>query len=478
MRKMMLVCGCLLMAAGMLEAAGSLTLSVVDGLSTDECVSADDCVVVEICVHAPGNLTMSLFNDGTGDSSISLSYSTVAGQGSLSGPAELSVADGETVSFDVGVVPDSTSVTGDVFEVEIRASNSVTSASLFLDIRYERVTGWTTPSSSALGTRFHAAAWHDGKIYEIGGDLDGGIESFLATGSTKIFDLSGGSWTTGPAMPDPAYGISAAVIGDEIYVIGGTNCEDDPHDGCGTGDVFDTVRVFNTVSGAWSTVSSDPAPFSLAYSTPVAAGGSIYVFGGMDSTGHSSTGVWIYNPAAASGSRWSTGASMAVARAHAAGAVMDGKIYIAGGWDHGSTLLDALDIYDPVTDGWTTGSSMPEAFSSMAGVALDDRFFFLPANETFSPNNRETHYTMGLKAYAYDRVLDRWFENSGPLKPVYGTQAVSDGSRVWLISGREKVDEISYDMSTRVDEGQGCLADSDEIFADGFEDGTTDAWNG
>jgi len=474
MRKMVLVCCCLLMT-GMLEAAGSLSLSVVDGVSTTECLSTTDCVVVEKCVRAPDNITMTIFNDGTGDSSISLSYSTTTGQGSLSGPAGLTVADGATVTFDVGIVPDSASVTGDAFEVEVRASNSVTSASLILDIRYGRVTGWTTSDSSALGTRFHAAAWHDGKIYEIGGDLDGGVDSFLATGSTKIFDLSGGSWTTGPAMPDPAYGISAAVLDDEIYVIGGTNCEDDPHDGCATGDVFDTVRVFDTVSGAWSTEVADPAPFSLAFSAVVVSGGSIYVFGGLDSTGHSSAGVWIYNPVATAGSRWSTGTSMAAARAHAAGAIMDGKIYIAGGWDRGSTLLDALDIYNPTTDGWMTGSLMPAAFSSMAGVALDDRFLFLPTDETLN-SNYPVNYTVGTKGYSYDRVLDRWFENAGPLKPVYGTQAVSDGSRVWLISGREKVDEITFGMSTRVDESQGCVVD--EIFADGFEDGTTNAWSG
>lgn len=454
------------MVAALLPAAGSLVLTPSG--------TAD----IKVCLDSPENISMSVFNDNTGDSDLSLSYTTTDGFGSVTGPSSLTALDGETIPFQLQVLPDSSSIIGDRFTVEVRVSNTVDSATTVLNIRYSRITGWTTEDSAVVGRRFHAAAYHSGKIYVMGGDLYTGGNP-LATGSTRIFNRSTGSWTSAPAMPDPAYGLDAAVLGDSIYVIGGSDCSDDPHDGCASGNIFQTVRIFDTLTETWSTDSGNPLPSALAYATSVASGGKVYVFGGLDTTAHSVSTVWIYDPAAGSGSRWTSGASMSSARAQAAGALIGTKIYIAGGWDHGSLMLDTLDIYDPSGDSWSAGATMPVAISSLAGAALDDRFLFLPADEQVSSNYPNTSYTVGSVGYSYDAVEDRWFAEAGPLFPVYGTQVVSDGTGVWLISGREKADVINYDMSTRIDRGEGCVdSSSEEIFSDGFDDGTMNAWDG
>lgn len=460
-----------LLVAGLLSAAGSLVLTPAG--------TAVEPFDIEVCLESPQSFSLSLFNDNTGDSTISLSYTTTAGVGSLVGPSSLTVADGATVPFDVQALPDSSSIIGDSFSAEVRASNTAASDTTTLRIHYSRITGWTTEDSSAIGTRFHAAAWHSGKIYEMGGDLYTGGHP-LATGSTRIYDVAGGSWSSAPSMPDPAYGIDAAVLGDLIYVIGGSNCSDDPHDGCDSGSIFQTVRILDTGTATWSTDSADPLPTALAYASAVAAGGKIYLFGGLDSTAHSVSSVWVYDPAAGSGSRWTSGATMSSARAQAASALLGSKIYVAGGWDHGDLLLDTLDIYDPSSDSWSTGANMPAAMSSMAGTALDDRFLFLPTNEQVSSTYPNTSYTVGSVGFSYDRVEDRWFEDAGPIHPVYGTQVVSDGTLAWLISGREKPSVIDpFQQSTRIDLGSGCpVSTSVVIFADGFDDGTTNAWSG
>lgn len=449
---------------GFLHAAGSLTLT-------------PGTLSKEVCISAPGSVTLELYNDSTGDSAITLSYSTSSGVGALTGPSSLTLNDGETSPIEVQIISDATSIIGDSFVAEVRASNSVTSTSSSLRILYSRVTGWTTTDSLAVGTRFHAAAYHGGRIYEIGGDLYNG-GSPLATGSTRIYDLGAGSWSSGPSMPDPAYGVDAVVLGDLIYVIGGSNCIDDPHDGCDSGSIFQTVRIFDTISETWSTDSADPLPVALAYLTAVSYGGEIYVFGGLDSTAHSVNTVRIYNPGAATGSRWSTGSPMSLARAQAAGVVLNSKIYVAGGWDHGSTVLDALDIYDPSTDSWASGPNMPVAFSSPAGTALDGRFFFLPADEKVSSSYPNTNYTVGSVAYSFDIVENRWIEEGATIYPVYGTQVVSDGTQAWLVSGREKLDLITYGMSTRIDLAGACPVLSSEIFSDGFDNGNLNAWSG
>ena len=115
----------------------------------------------------------------------------------------------------------------------------------------------------AEGRIWLAAAAHGGKIYTI-----------------DVYDLASDTWTAGVArLPRPVCGLSAATIGDTIYLFGGATTTD-PY----------AVETYVADCYAFDpeTFSFDPLPpMPVARNMAVAAtvGDDIYVIGGMKSPG-------------------------------------------------------------------------------------------------------------------------------------------------------------------------------------------------
>jgi N-acetylneuraminic acid mutarotase len=54
--------------------------------------------------------------------------------------------------------------------------------------------------------------------------------------------------------------------------------------------------------------------------------------------------------------------------------VINGKLYVTGGFGGGSR---ALDIYNPATNTWSSGAPLPSAHSGGVGVALAGQFYVI-----------------------------------------------------------------------------------------------------
>ena len=52
-------------------------------------------------------------------------------------------------------------------------------------------------------------------------------------------------------------------------------------------------------------------------------------------------------------SLWSTGAPLPTPRSEIAGAALNGKIYIIGGFDETGQSTTTVEVYDPIADKWT-----------------------------------------------------------------------------------------------------------------------------
>ena len=63
------------------------------------------------------------------------------------------------------------------------------------------------------------AAYYEGKIYVVGGYLDGWIH----TDSLLIYDLEADLWTKGPDMPTPRGALTAQFVRGKLYTIEGFN---------------------------------------------------------------------------------------------------------------------------------------------------------------------------------------------------------------------------------------------------------------
>jgi len=130
---------------------------------------------------------------------------------------------------------------------------------------------------------------------------------------------------------------------------------------------FSMVTVNFTYEGAyvpWSTKASMPAARSQALGAVI--DGLLYLAGGWD--GHDTPALQAYNPAA---NTWSTLASMPGGRYGSSGAaVMAGKLYVPGGWTTSPGLPNGnLYVYDPQTNAWTEKAPLPNSRLTACGAA-------------------------------------------------------------------------------------------------------------
>eukprot|EP00656_Telonema_subtile_P055029 TRINITY_DN8394_c0_g1_i1.p1 TRINITY_DN8394_c0_g1~~TRINITY_DN8394_c0_g1_i1.p1 ORF type:complete len:175 (+),score=13.80 TRINITY_DN8394_c0_g1_i1:282-806(+) len=89
--------------------------------------------------------------------------------------------------------------------------------------------------------------------------------------SVEVLDSVSGAWSTVAPLPTPRCCHQCAVVGRFVYVVGGISDGPDEED-------VDSVEVLDTASGTWSTAAPLPAPRSRHQCAVV--GRLVYVLGG------------------------------------------------------------------------------------------------------------------------------------------------------------------------------------------------------
>ncbi len=190
------------------------------------------------------------------------------------------------------------------------------------------------------------------------------------------------------------------------------------------------VLVTTFAKAQWSEI--PPLPVTVSWPMTAEAGGKIYAFGGLASTGsreaYSYTpgaADWVKIPALMPKGKWGgyaatvngkiyivgglivSGQSAAVnaetyefdpvtetfttkkalttatRSGYFAGATVGGKIYMIGGTNNGSSDITAIQIYDPATDTWTTSTSkQPYTGRYVASAVLNGKIFLMGGNST------------------------------------------------------------------------------------------------
>jgi N-acetylneuraminic acid mutarotase len=157
--------------------------------------------------------------------------------------------------------------------------------------------------------------------------------------------------------------------------------------------------------------------------------GRIYIIGGSDAStddnrSHVRT-VEVYDPAT---DTWIQKGDMPASRAAGFTSVVDGKIYLIGGYG-GSQRVDE---YDPSTDTWTVKSEMPTARRSLSTSALDGKIYAIGG------------YLPGVSGHAgvatvevYDPATDTW--TTAPDMPTgrFGLRTSVVAGRIYVIGGMD-----------------------------------------
>jgi non-specific serine/threonine protein kinase len=205
---------------------------------------------------------------------------------------------------------------------------------------------WAALPACPVAVSRPAGAFAGGHFFVIGGEESGGLRN----GYAQEYDPGAGTWdNTNAVMPTPGSNLCAAVIGTDIYIPGGY-----------TGTVYlTTLQVYHSASNVWETIASDPLPVGLSGVACTAHGGKIYVFGGSAAGTYVDT-TYIYDPAAAGGSRWTTGAAAPATGAYGDAISAGGYLFYAG-MRNATADLTSVFRYDPAANSWTTMPSLTTA---------------------------------------------------------------------------------------------------------------------
>ena len=181
--------------------------------------------------------------------------------------------------------------------------------------------------------------------------------------------------------------------------------------------------------------------FSVA-DVPNALGQSVvYVMGGSTRYFTAALGrVQAYNVATNTWS-WKAEMPMPLYKMNGAG-VIDGKIYISGGYRSGDRVDRGLFVYDPETDKWTQKSNMPERGALGLTGVIDNKLYVVSTCFDRAPSSTRFVDCETLKngrplsnLFRYDPATDQWTTlpsprdrySVGAAGVLYGKLYVSNG---------------------------------------------------
>ena len=191
---------------------------------------------------------------------------------------------------------------------------------------------WTSKAPMLTAREDLGVAVVDGRIYAIGGHNS----SFSLVGANEMYDPASNTWITLTPMPTARADFGIAVYQNKIYVIGG---------------IIDYVPMAGVDALAVGVV----------------------------------TGVnEVYDPVT---NTWDSRKPMPTARGVLQANVVDGKIYLIGGFAQGLNFSNKTEVYDPSIDTWATMAPIPNYSNGFAAAAVDHKIYIIGnITQIFDPN--------------------------------------------------------------------------------------------
>jgi DNA-binding CsgD family transcriptional regulator/N-acetylneuraminic acid mutarotase len=215
---------------------------------------------------------------------------------------------------------------------------------------------WKTLADLPTARTGLAVTTFENQIYTIGGETKDEISDFV-----ERFDPLTNTWERLADKPTPVTDMHALVIGGLIYVPGGR---------LESGEVTNILEAFDPRSEDWRAMAPLPAPLS-AYAA-VTFEGKLILFGGWSGEAYTNSVFW-YDPQL---NVWTEGSEMQIERGYAQAEAAGGAIFIMGGMNQ-SGSLDLNEAYFPQLENtgetpWQPKASMPEARYAFGLVSVAD----------------------------------------------------------------------------------------------------------
>lgn len=343
---------------------------------------------------------------------------------------------------------------------------------------------WSTKADLPTARSYFGCAQVNGKIYVMGGYNGGYLNSVY------MYDTATNNWTEKYNLPVAMSAFTATAVGDKIYVIGGKT-------GTSASAIRNSVYVYDTVNNTWDTTRPNIST-PKAYHTAFYYNGNIHVECGMGSgiprknteeiyniaTGTTTPGgqsrVFMVDAAAVvtqdrfigiggcdtiysglytthimqeslleSSTYYHSGIHMQRARAGLGAALLNGKVYIAGGYNNNGifSVLEVMDL------GWEDKGQLPIAANNFKTATLDGKLYMMGGESLVNGQTQRINHL-----YAYDPNSSTWERKYD--MPFYGNgyAVASSYGKIYIFGGQTS--------STAT----GALAASNKVYA--YDPGT------
>ena len=246
----------------------------------------------------------------------------------------------------------------------------------------------------------------------------------------QIQSFAGEDWEVITQLPTKRWEFSTAVVDNKVYIIGGSlfNNRAGPFG-------LSTVEVYDPQTNTWQRGADMPTPRTNAKAAVV--NGTIYVFGGYNSKDNflqnwkMADRVEAYDPFT---DTWTRKKEMPISRFYFGLGVVAGKVYLIGGTtglgEGQEQRMDRVDIYDPATDTWAKGRKMPTR-RDPGGVAVVGTRIYVIGGEGWPL--RADQFLRSIEEY--DPINRQWRKKEDLLEIKNWFSSTVVGDEIYLIGG-------------------------------------------
>ena len=246
-------------------------------------------------------------------------------------------------------------------------------------------------------------------------------------------------WEVISQLPTKRSAFSTAVVDGKIYLIGGFLREN--RNGGPLG--LSTVEVYDTKNNSWQRLTDMPTPRLLSGTAVV--DGKIYVVGGFSWIGIPGVDikmlkvVEVYDPQT---DTWSRKQDMSTPRRQFGTGVVDGKIYAIGGENvfEEPQRLNQMEVYNPVSDTWAKRADMPTRRHDVKAAVVRDTIYVIGG----AGWPRVGWGPVLATIEAYHPKTNRWRKKSDMPNLVAGFSTVIVDDKIYLIGGHGGVGFAEY----------------------------------
>jgi hypothetical protein len=266
----------------------------------------------------------------------------------------------------------------------------------------------TTGPPIPVGRTEVAGALWDGKIAVAGGfpSPDG------STDRLDLFDLSSGTWSSGPTLPHRYDHASLAELGGRLYLVGGYTG--------GLSNPTSEVWSLGTGEAAWT--QEQPMGTRRGALATAAAGGKLVAIGGVDQSGTALRTTEIFTP----GTGWSAGPNLSIPREHLGATGTGDTVYAIAGRnaDGATTSVESLVVGGR---NWEDAPALHDERSGIGGATTASGRICTGGGEV--PGQADTVPSIEC------RDGGRWQRVANLKVPRHGLAVVAEGNRVHFIAG-------------------------------------------